>query len=115
MAEVLQCVSPRDGSVYVERPLAGPAMVEAAVATARLARSGWAAMPLHERLDRLSAGVDAFVAQGEAIAPEITGQMGRPVAHSPGEVRGYEERARHMLAIAPEALADVAVAPLAGF
>jgi hypothetical protein len=31
--------------------------------------------------------------------------MGRPIRHSPGEVRGFEERARYMLQVAPEALA----------
>ncbi|MCA9102601.1 MAG: aldehyde dehydrogenase family protein, partial [Planctomycetales bacterium] len=34
---------------------------------------------------------------------------------TPGEIRGFEERARHMIAIADEALADVAVAPREGF
>jgi len=41
--------------------------------------------------------------------------MGRPVAHSPGEVNGFEERARYMLDIAPETLADIAAGPKAGF
>jgi len=41
--------------------------------------------------------------------------MGRPVAQTPGEVRGFEERARHMIAIAPAALEDMAVEPKAGF
>ena len=41
--------------------------------------------------------------------------MGRPIAHSPGEVRGFEERARHMIAIAPEALGDIESGARAGF
>jgi acyl-CoA reductase-like NAD-dependent aldehyde dehydrogenase len=42
--------------------------------------------------------------------------MGRPIAQSPGEIRrGLAERARYMAAIAPEALADLAVEPKAGF
>ncbi len=44
-------------------------------------------------------------AQAE-IAEEITWQMGRPISQAPGEVGGFEERARHMIAIAAEALAD---------
>ena len=39
--------------------------------------------------------------------------MGRPLSQAPGEVAGFEERARHMIAIAPETLADVAVEPKA--
>jgi acyl-CoA reductase-like NAD-dependent aldehyde dehydrogenase len=41
--------------------------------------------------------------------------MGRPVSQSPGEVRGFAERARHMIAIAPEALADIDPGPKQGF
>jgi acyl-CoA reductase-like NAD-dependent aldehyde dehydrogenase len=37
------------------------------------------------------------------------------VRHGAGELRGFEERARHMIAIAPEALAAVEPAPVAGF
>jgi acyl-CoA reductase-like NAD-dependent aldehyde dehydrogenase len=57
----------------------------------------------------------AFEARGPAIAAELTRQMGRPIAHSPGEVRGFAERARHMLAIAEAALEEVVPAPKAGF
>jgi acyl-CoA reductase-like NAD-dependent aldehyde dehydrogenase len=41
--------------------------------------------------------------------------MGRPVSQCPGEVGGFEERARHMIATAPQSLEDIAVEPKAGF
>jgi acyl-CoA reductase-like NAD-dependent aldehyde dehydrogenase len=41
--------------------------------------------------------------------------MGRPVAYGAGEVRGFEERARYMISIAPETLADIDVGPKEGF
>ena len=41
--------------------------------------------------------------------------MGRPLRHSPGEVRGFEERARYMLGLAPTALAPVKPADKPGF
>src|ERR687898_2653452 len=41
--------------------------------------------------------------------------MGRPIRYSPGEVRGFEERARHMIAAAPRALADLDAGPKQGF
>ena len=72
-------------------------------------------MPLAERQARLTKAVDAFVAKGAEIAQEIAWQMGRPISQCPGEIAGFEERARHMIAIAPEALADVAAAPKEGF
>src|SRR5208283_1894290 len=59
--------------------------------------------------------VDAFVARASDIAVEITWQMGRPIRHAPGEIRGLEERARYMLGVAPEALAAIRPAPKPGF
>jgi acyl-CoA reductase-like NAD-dependent aldehyde dehydrogenase len=41
--------------------------------------------------------------------------MGRPIRHAPSEVRGFEERARYMLEVAPRALAAVQPTEKAGF
>ena len=115
MAETLKCITPVDGSVYVERPLAGEAEIAEALARARAAQAAWRHTPLAERQALVSAAVDAFVAKKTEIAEEIAWQMGRPVGQCPGEVAGFEERARHMIAIAPEALGDIAVEPKEGF
>ena len=115
MTDYLKCISPVDGSVYVERPLADGDDIDKALARAREARQIWGRVPIEERCALLEKAVDAFVAEGPAIAEEISWQMGRPVAQSPGEIGGFEERARHMLAIAPEALGDIAVEPKEGF
>ena len=115
MSDILTCISPIDGAVVAERPLAGAAETDAALRTARGAQTAWRATPLERRQDLLTKAVDAFIAKGPEIAEEITRQMGRPLAYTPGEVAGFEERARHMIAIAPEVLADIAVEPKAGF
>ena len=115
MADYLKCISPVDGSVYVERPLADGNEIEKALARACEARKLWGRVPVAERCALLERAVDAFVAEGPVIAEEISWQMGRPVAQSPGEIGGFEERARHMLAIAPDALGDIAVEPKEGF
>ena len=115
MSETLKCITPVDGSVYVERPLASGAEVAAALAGAQAAQAGWRHTPVAERQALLTAAVDAFVADKAEIAEEIAWQMGRPVSQCPGEVAGFEERARHMIAIAPRALADIAVEPKEGF
>jgi len=112
---VLRTISPIDGSVYVERERADERRVAAALAAARGAQRAWRRRPVAERAALVSKAVDAFVANGAAIAAELTAQMGRPIAHAPGEVRGFEERARHMTAIAEGALADVEPEPRAGF
>ena len=108
-------ISPVDGSVYVERTLAAPARIEATLESARLAQRAWRAVPMPERVAILGRFCDAFESQRDAIAEELSWQMGRPIRYAPNEVRGTLERAHHMIAIAPEALADIDVGPKAGF
>jgi acyl-CoA reductase-like NAD-dependent aldehyde dehydrogenase len=115
LSDILRTVSPIDGQVIVERELAADAAISSAVARAQKAQMDWRRLPIERRQEILSRAVDAFEQDGEAIAEELTRQMGRPIAHSPGEVRGFSERARHMIAIAPAALADIEAAPMTGF
>ncbi len=114
MSGKLQTISPVDGSVYVERDLAGAAEIDAALNAAVRAQKAWQETPVEERQAILGKAVDAFLAHGDEIAEELTWQMGRPVSQTPGEVRGFEERARHMIAIAPRALADIRPDPISG-
>ncbi len=115
MTEILQTISPADGSIYVERPLSTGRDIDAALEKAVRAQESWRRVPVAERQEILLKAVDAFVAKRDEIAPEIAWQMGRPVSQSPGEVGGFEERARHMIAIAPEALSDVRPEQTDGF
>ncbi len=113
--KTLKTISPVDGREYVTRPLATAPQIEASLAAAQKAKEGWRRTPLAERIAALTRMVDAMLAGKDAIAEELTWQMGRPISQTPGEMRGFEERARHMLAIAPEALGDVAPAAKPGF
>jgi len=115
MADTLKTISPVDGRIYVERPLADAAGIDRALIAARAAQPRWGSRSLGDRCELLARAVDAFVARGPDIAAEITWQMGRPTAHAPGEIRGFEERARYMLKVAPEALAAVVLSDKAGF
>jgi acyl-CoA reductase-like NAD-dependent aldehyde dehydrogenase len=108
-------ISPVDGRIYVERPLATPADIDRALASAIKAQHAWANTSLQQRVASLMRAVDHFVALGGPIAEELSWQMGRPIRHAPGEIRGFEERARHMLGIAESALAPVMPEPKPGF
>jgi acyl-CoA reductase-like NAD-dependent aldehyde dehydrogenase len=115
MTATLKTISPVDGRVYVERPLASGPDIERALESAQRAQRSWKSLSLAARSEALSRAVDAFVANGGEIAAEISWQMGRPTRHAPSEVRGFEERARYMLKVAPEALAAVQPGDKAGF
>jgi acyl-CoA reductase-like NAD-dependent aldehyde dehydrogenase len=111
----LQTLSPIDNSVYAERPLATPQQIDAALALAKKAQREWRSTPIAARAALLSRFCDLFEAKRDEIALELTWQMGRPIRYSPNEVRGTLERARHMIAIAPAALADIDVGPKEDF
>lgn len=115
MTDHLRTISPVDGSVYVERPLATAAEARAAVAAARTAQPAWRRVPVAERAALCTRFVDALIAAPDAISEELTWQMGRPVSQGKGEIGGFAERARHMIAIAETALADLPTPPKAGF
>jgi acyl-CoA reductase-like NAD-dependent aldehyde dehydrogenase len=98
---MLKTVSPVDGRIYVERPLETAAGIDRALNLAQHAQPAWGSLPLPIRCEILGDAVEAFVAKATDIATEITWQMGRPIRHSPREVRGFEERARDLLSSAP--------------
>ena len=115
MIAELKTVSPVDGSVYVERSFAGEGEIAESLARARQAQKVWRDVPVAERAEICSRAVDAVVANKDDTAKEITWQMGRPIRYAAGEIGGFEERARHMIAIAPEALGDRAAGQKEGF
>ena len=115
MTAKVQLISPVDGRVYVEREMADAAQVEQALTAAASAQAAWQRRSLSERAALCSAAVDAMLSMQADIVPELAWQMGRPVRYGAGELRGFAERARHMIAIAPQALATVEPEPVAGF
>ena len=103
----LECISPVDGSIYVERQTATNDEIQQALSASVEAQKRWRNTAIAERQALCSKAVDAFVARKDDIAGELTWQMGRPISQAPGEVAGFEERARHMIEIADSSLADL--------
>lgn len=112
---MLQVLSPVDNSIYTERPLATGPQIELALNTARRAQREWRNTAIGDRAAILGRFCDIFESKRDEIALELTWQMGRPIRYTPNEVRGTLERARHMIAIAPQALADIDAGPKQDF
>lgn len=108
MTRMIQCISPVDGRVYAERPALTLEAAKAAVARAKAAQKGWAALPLDERLARVKAGVAALNAMKDRAVEELAWQMGRPTRYG-GEFGGVNERTDYMAGIAAATLAPVVV------
>ena len=110
-----QCISPVDGSVYVERELADPVTITQSIELSRSAQKQWQQTSIDERARICEAAVQYFEEKQTQIAEEIAWQMGRPIAFAGGEVNGLAERARHMIASAEQSLADIVPAKQEGF
>ncbi|WP_027134169.1 aldehyde dehydrogenase family protein [Geminicoccus roseus] len=112
---VQRTISPVDQSVYVERELAEGAAIQRALDAARTAQAKWRQVPLAERIAIAGRFVEAMQAHKDAIGEEITWQMGRPITQTGGELGGFAERARYMMEVAPEGLADTGFTDKPGF
>ncbi|MCX6515463.1 MAG: aldehyde dehydrogenase family protein [Actinobacteria bacterium] len=113
---VQQIISPIDGSVVAERELASDSAVDAVLTAAQAAQTVWRATAIAERIRLCEAMIVHLETSVADIATEISWQMGRPVRYTPNEIlRGAQERARYMMSIATEELADVSVPPVDGF
>ncbi|MBC9249239.1 aldehyde dehydrogenase [Pseudomonas alcaligenes] len=111
----IRLISPVDGSLYAERPCASSTQLQQALSEAQQAQRAWRELSIEQRASYCLKAVDAMLAMGAEIAPELAWQMGRPVRYGAGELRGFEERARYMVGIAGRALADVVPPPKDGF
>ena len=113
---VQQIISPIDGSVVAERELASDSVVDAVLTAAKAAQTVWRATAISERIRLCEAMIAYLEASVADISTEISWQMGRPVRYTPNEIlRGTQERARYMMSIATDELADVSVPPVDGF
>jgi len=115
MPAAQKTLSPVDGSLYCERALARADEINAVLGRAAHAQRAWRNVPIAERAAVCSRFCDQFESRRDALALELTWQMGRPIRYAASEINGTLDRARYMIAIAAEALADVQPAPKEGF
>lgn len=109
----MQIISPVDGKPHFTATPA--ADVGVCVEMAAKAQREWRKVDIAQRKQIVAKFVDAFVAQKDAIAHELAWLIGRPVKQNLNEVRGFEERARHLLDISEVALKHVQCEDKPGF
>jgi acyl-CoA reductase-like NAD-dependent aldehyde dehydrogenase len=109
-------ISPVDASVYVKRGAPTAAHIERTLAGAVTAQQAWRRVPVAQRAAVCRRMVEWCVARADELGEELSWQMGRPIAYTPGEIRrGFQERALHMAGIAEESLSDLSVDERQGF
>ncbi len=102
---VLPVDDPYRGDRVAEIPLLGADEARQRVRRSARAQAAWADRPLEERMALCEGTMEAFEANGEAIARNVSRQMGKPIAQSRQEVLTCLARARRMIELAPAALA----------
>lgn len=112
---LLRVISPVDARIYVERPFATHAQIDAALNLTVSAQRSWHRTSLEQRARICRAFLDEFANRASEIHPEITWQMGRPILDAPGEVRGVLERASHLIDIAASSLREIQPAAKTGY
>jgi acyl-CoA reductase-like NAD-dependent aldehyde dehydrogenase len=105
---------PYTGQEALRLPFADGKAVDKVLDTARAGVRALAAMSVDERVALCLRAVEAMESDVDAIAAEITAQMGKPLSQAKGELGGMAKRARHMCAIAPASLADIVLPPEPG-
>jgi len=114
MSTTIQCISPIDGSQYVERRTLSLEAAREAVVRAKNAQPGWAALPLSDRIQRVRNGIARLGEMNDDIVEKLAWQMGRPVRYG-GEFGGVDERAGMMADLAEEGLAAIEIENSAAF
>lgn len=87
-AGTLDVINPATGKPFAAAPRADLALLDRAVAAARAAFPGWAALPVEDRADcieQLAAGLEARAAE---FARLLTSEQGKPFEQAMGEVIG---------------------------
>lgn len=107
--------NPFSGETVAEVPLLSKEEAFAAIDRASRAQKAWTGTRLEERLALCERFCTAFLEATPKIAREISQQMGKPVGQAEGEVKTAIVRARYMMSLAAQALADEPLPPMEGF
>ena len=97
--------NPFDQSVVAEIPYDTPEQLRQKVAAASAAFAQWRKRSLEERIEIVQAGLDRMRASDDAIARDVSLQMGKPLAQANGEFATMFDRAEQIIEDAPHALA----------
>lgn len=114
-SSLLKLENPATNEVFAELAMPDAKRVREMIAASRRAFEAWRWTPLAERIDLTLRFVDEMLIRREEIAREITLQMGKPLKQARAEVDTMAARARHLAAIATEALADEILREKPGF
>jgi len=114
-SSVRNLINPATGEVFRSIQLTSESELESILSRMRTAQQPWRDVPVEQRLESCRQFISAFRSMKEAVALDITRQMGKPIAQSRREVDTMLDRAETMARLAPGSLADDILPPKEGF
>ena len=104
---IQKTITPIDNSVYLERPLSTQNEIKNVIENSKKSFQSWKSTSIDDRIKIINKFIDNLIALKPEISKEICWQIGRPISQCGNELRGFEERSRHMVEIAKESLRDI--------
>ena len=104
---IQKTITPIDNSVYLERPLSTQNEIDNVIENSKKSFQSWKSNSIDDRIKIINKFIDNLIALKPEISKEICWQIGRPISQCGNELRGFEERSRHMVEIAKESLRDI--------
>ena len=104
---IQKTITPIDNSVYLERPLSTEAEINKVIESSKKSFQSWKNTSIEDRITIINKFIDNLIALKPEVSKEICWQIGRPISQCGNELRGFEERSRHMVKIAKESLRNI--------
>ena len=104
---IQKTITPIDNSVYLERPLSTEAEINKVIESSKKSFQSWKNTSIEDRITIINKFIDNLIALKPEVSKEICWQIGRPISQCGNELRGFEERSRHMVKIAKESLQNI--------
>lgn len=114
-SSVLKVINPFDQKIVCELPWEEETTLNKKIGEAHQAWGQWRHLSLDERTKQVKIGLERFRSRSEAIAREITLQMGKPIAQSKREMETFFDRADYMISIAGKSLSPIVLPEKKGF
>lgn len=115
MNEILKVRNPYTQEVIGEYPVNPLSSVKMKITNAHEAQAKWKEVSLDKRIEAVQKALEYFNVNRDAIAKDISIQMGRPISQAGGEVSGLLERGNYLCSIAREGLQTVTLPEKPGF
>ena len=104
---IQKTITPIDNSVYLERPLSTETEIDKVIESSKKSFQSWKNTSIEDRITIINKFIDNLIALKPEVSKEICWQIGRPISQCGNELRGFEERSRHMVKIAKDSLQNI--------